>query len=187
FACVRPAPDDARLDVVAEILADRRRGVLHWDAVRFQNFGLADTGELQELRRRHGARAKYDLAAGTRLDLAAQMLVDDADTALALEQDAARRRLGDDVQVSPPLGRLEIAMRHAHAPAAADAGLGLDDAFLVLAVVVAVELVAGGDGGLEQRVVERVLVRHLRNAQQAAGAAPVGAATILVVLDAGEP
>ncbi len=77
-------------------------------------------------------------------------------------------------------------MRHAHAPAPGDAGLGLDDAFLVLAVVVAVELVAGGDGGLEQRVVERVLVRHFRDAQRAAGATPVGTAAILVALDARE-
>ena len=83
-------------------------------------------------------------------------------------------------------GRPQIAMRHAHAPAAADAGLGLDDAFLVLAVVVAVELVAGGDGGLEQRVVERVLVGHLGDAQRAAGAAPVGACAVLVALDARE-
>ena len=113
------------------------------------------------------------------------LLVDDADAALAFEQHAARRRLGDDVQVGAPHGRLEIAMRHAHAPAAADAGLGLDDAFLVLAVVVRVELEAGGDGGLEQGVVQRVLVGHLGDAQRAAGAAPVAAA-LLVALDARE-
>ncbi len=82
-------------------------------------------------------------------------------------------------------GRPQIAMRHAHAPAAADAGLGLDDTFLVLAVVVRVELVAGSDGGLEQRIVERVLVRHLRDSQRAAGAAAVGA-PVLVALDARE-
>ena len=76
-------------------------------------------------------------------------------------------------------------MRHAHAAAAADAGLRLDDAFLVLAVVVRVELVAGGDGGLEQRVVERVLVGHFRYAERAGGAAPVAAA-LLVILDARE-
>ena len=150
-----------------------------------QDLGLADAGELQELRRRHGARAQDDLASGARFDLAAPALVDDADAALALEQDAARRRLGDDVQIAPPPGRPQIAMRHAHAPASGDAGLRLDDAFLVLAVVVRIELVAGGDRGLEQRIVERVLVRHLRDAQRAAGAAPVGAA-VLVALDARE-
>ena len=132
-----------------------------------QHLGPADAGQLQQLRRGDGAGAQDHLAAGARLDLAAAALVDDADAALAFEQHAARRRLGDDAQVGPPHRRLEIAMRHAHAPAAADAGLGLDDAFLVLAVVVGVELEAGGDGGLEQRVVERVLVGHLGDAQRA--------------------
>ena len=85
----------------------------------------------------------------------------------------------------PPLRRLEVAVRHAHAPAAADAGLGLGDAFLVLAVVVGVDAVAGLDGGLEQRVVERVLVRHDRHVQRPAVAAALRAPR-LEILDAVE-
>ncbi len=160
-ALVRHAPGDARIDVVAEVLAHRRQGVANLDAMRFQDLRFADAGELQELRRGHGAGAQDHLAARTRLHLAPPSLVDDACAALALEQQPARRRLGDDGEVGAPHSRPQVAMRHAHAPAATDAGLRLDDAFLVLAVVVRVELVAGGDGGLEQRVVERVLVGHL--------------------------
>ena len=81
---------------------------------------------------------------GTRLHDLAVLLVLDADAALALEQHAQGHGVGDDVQVGRPLHRrLDVAMRHAHAPALVDRGLRLDDAFLVLAVVVGVELEAG--------------------------------------------
>jgi len=39
-------------------------------------------------------------------------------------------------------------MRHAHAAAAIDAGLRLDHAFLVFAVVIGIELVAGATDAL---------------------------------------
>ena len=77
-------------------------------------------------------------------------------------------------------------MGDAHAPALVDRGLGLDDAFLVLAVVVGVELEAGGLGSGEQRVVERVLVGHGRDFQRATGSAAVAAVAVDEVLDAGE-
>ena len=95
--------------------------------------------------------------------------------------------VGDDVEVGRPLHRrLDVAMGHAHAPALVDRGLGLDDAFLVLAVVVGVELEAGGLGRREQRVVERVLVGHGRDLERPVGAAAVAAVAVDEVLDAGE-
>ena len=151
-----------------------------------EHLGLADAGQLEQLRRCHGARAQDDLAPGTRLDLAPPAARRRCRRSACLR--AGRVASAPSVttsQVGSPHRRLEIAVRHAHAPAAADAGLGLDDAFLVLAVVVRVELEAGGDGGLEQRVVQRVLVGHFRDAQRAGRAAAVGAA-LLVALDARE-
>src|SRR5262249_36734559 len=111
--------------------------------------------------------------------------VDDADAALAFQQHASGRSVSDDAQVWAPHRRLEVTVGDAHAPAAADAGLGLDDAFLVFAVVVLVELEAGIDCGFEQGVIQRVLVRHLRDAQRAGSPAPFRAA-FLVALDARE-
>ena len=122
-----------------------------------------------------------------RLHHLAVLLVLDADAALALEQHAQGHGVGDDMQVVRPLHRrLDVAMRHAHAPAPIDRGLRLHDAFLVLAVVVGVELVAGRHGRLEQRVIERVLVGHGRDLERAVGAAAVAAVAVDEVLDAGE-
>jgi len=77
-------------------------------------------------------------------------------------------------------------MRHAHAAAAIDAGLRLDHAFLILAVVIRVELVTGRHRRLEQRVIERVLVGHGGNLERAAGAAAITAVTVCEILHAGE-
>ena len=77
-------------------------------------------------------------------------------------------------------------MRHAHAPALVDRGLRLHDAFLVLAVVVRVELEAGGLRGGEQGVVERILVGHGRYLQRPIGAAPVAAVAVREVLHSRE-
>ena len=65
------APGDAGVDVVAEVLADRRQGVPHGDAVRFQDLGVADAGKLEQLRRGDRAGAQDHLAPRPRLDLAA--------------------------------------------------------------------------------------------------------------------
>src|SRR5262249_16980323 len=81
-----------------------------------------------------------------------------------------------DVEVgrSPGCG-LDVAMGHAHAPALVNRGLGLDDAFLILAVVVGVELEARGLGRREQGVVERILVGHRRDLERPCRAAPLAA------------
>ena len=44
------APDDAGVDMVAEILADRLQLMLDLDAMLFQERGLADAGEFEDLR-----------------------------------------------------------------------------------------------------------------------------------------
>jgi hypothetical protein len=179
-------PDDAGVDVVAEVLADGAQLVLHLDAVLLQQLGPADAGQLQNLRAGDTARRQDGLA---RLGLhhLAVLLVLHADAAFALEQQAQGEGIGDDTEIGRALHRrLDVAMGDTHAPALVDRGLGLDDAFLVLTVVVGVELEAGGLGGGKQRVVERVLVGHGRDFQRATGSAAVAAIAVDEVLDAGE-
>src|SRR4029453_3824208 len=55
-------PARARGIVVAQVLADARQGMTDVDAERAQAVGLADAGQLQELRRVDRARADHDLA-----------------------------------------------------------------------------------------------------------------------------
>ena len=179
------APDDAGVDMVAEVLADGLQLVLHLDAVLLQQLRLADAGEFEDLRAGDAA-GRQDRLLRPGLHRLAVLLVLDADAALALEQDAQRVGVGDDVQVGPLHRRLDVAMGHAHAPALVDRGLRLHDAFLVLAVVVGIDLEAGGLRRLEQRVVERVLVGHGRDLERPVGAAAVRAVAVDEVLHAGE-
>ena len=179
------APDDAGVDVVAEILAHRLQLVLHLDAVLLQQLGLADAGEFEDLRAGHAA-GRQDGLARLRLHDLAVLLVFDSCAALALQQNAQGHCIGDHVKVGALHRRLDVAVRHAHAPALVDRGLRLHDAFLVLAVVVGIELEAGRLGGREQRVVERVLVGHGRDLERPLGAAAVGAVAVDEILHPGE-
>ena len=178
-------PDDAGVDMVAEVLADRFQLVLHLDAVLLQQFRLTDARELEDLRAGDTA-GRQDGLPGLRLYRLAVLFVLDADAALAVEQDSQRVGVGDDVQVGPLHRRFDVAMRDAHAPALVDRGLRLHDAFLILAVVVRVGLEAGGLGGFEQRIVERVLVGHGRDLERPVGASAVRAVAVDEVLHAGE-
>ena len=91
-------PDDAGVDVVAEILAHRLQLVLHLDAVLLQELGLADAGEFEDLRAGDAARRQDGLPRASLHDLAV-LFVLDADAALAFEQDAQGHGVGDDVEV----------------------------------------------------------------------------------------
>ena len=91
-------PDDAGVDMVAEILADRRQLVLHLDAVLLQDLRPADARQLEDLRRRDAARRQDDFR-GARLHDLAVLLVLDADAALALKQHAQRMGVGHDFEV----------------------------------------------------------------------------------------
>src|SRR5262249_25667989 len=159
-------------------LADGVELVPDLDAVLPEELGPPDARQLEDLWAGYAA-GRQDGLPGARLHDLAVLLVFDADAALALQQHAQRHGVGHDLKVGRALHRgLDVAMRHAHAPALVDRGLRLDDAFLVLAVVVRIELVTGRDGGLEQRIVERVPVAYGRDLEGTLGAAAVGAVAV---------
>ena len=151
----------------------------HLDTVLPQQLRTADTRQLEDLRRVDGPRGQHDFAARAGLRDGAADLVFDAGAALAVEQHAQRVRLRHHPQVRPAHRRAQVAERGAHAPPAADRRLCLDHALLVFAVVVRVSLVAGGNGGGEQRVIQRVLVRDFRNMQRPVGAADAARAVLI--------
>src|SRR5437870_4795616 len=99
------------------------------DAIRFEDFGGADAGELQELRRVDGAARKDDLAPGARFVHLAVLTILNADGTLAVEQDASGERIGFDPEIGTPPRRPQISARRRHAQAAFGGDLIETDAF----------------------------------------------------------
>ena len=89
---------DVHLEVVLQVLADARDIGDHVDAEPPQLLGIADPGQLEELRR-CDRPAREDHLAGPGLDSRAAVRVFDADRAVPLEQDPGDERAGLDAKV----------------------------------------------------------------------------------------
>jgi len=89
---LRAARDEAHLHMILQIVADAGRVEHDLDAVRFQQIGGPDAGELQQLRRVVGAAGNQHLPARSRGASVSVLLVFDRVGALALEQDPLRQR-----------------------------------------------------------------------------------------------
>src|SRR5205085_10845911 len=123
--------------VVTQILADAAQRVLHGDPLRFEEFGFADAGELQQLwgvertaREDHLApRADFDFGAA-----APALAIPDADGALTLEDQAGRVHLGAHLEVRPLHRGTQKRARRTHAASFQDRALRVVDAELAFAV-----------------------------------------------------
>src|SRR3954470_11085219 len=131
-AVAADAPLHAWRPMVAQILADAAQFMHHRDTELFQPLGLADAGELEQLRRGDRAGRDDDLACGARLEGLALHGVTHTDTAAALEQQALRGCAGLNAEIAPRARRIEIDARGRVAEAAADGGLRHRNAFLRL-------------------------------------------------------
>ncbi|MNQ61744.1 hypothetical protein D3C85_760650 [compost metagenome] len=149
-----------QLKVILQVFTDARQVVDHRNVELVQQFGRADAGALQDLRRSDGAGAQQHFLA--RLDFNALLggadQVTHADRTLAFEQDLVGQGVGDDGQGRTLLGDVQVATggggtttfrRHGAVHRA--------EAFLLVAVQVfgarVTGLHAGFNHGVEQRVV----------------------------------
>ena len=114
------------------------------------------------------------------MDLAAK-LVGSTDATLTLKDKAAGVSFGDDSQIFPMTDSFQVTFSRTHAPAVSDRRLGAHHALLIGAVVIWITGVTGGFGGIQDGIIERVLIVDL--------AYPLGAfiaaqtvTTLLVVL-----
>src|SRR6516162_5098010 len=131
-------PAGARNVMVAQVLADAGQLMAHLDAKVAQSFGLADAGQLQQLRRVERAGADHDRAPRPSLAHLAGDGIADAGTTLTVEHQPLGQSLRLDMQVPAVANRIEIAARRAHAAAAGNRRLTHRDTFLAGAVVIRV-------------------------------------------------
>jgi hypothetical protein len=141
--------------VILEILPDREVSP-RLDAVGLQFRGHADTREHQELRGVVRACRDDNLSVGAYLSGFVMPLVFDPDRPAAVEQDPARQRVGNDLEVRALHGRVQVGDSRAAPHPVALGELVVADAVLLRAVKVVVRLVAGVLRRLEVGVHQRV-------------------------------
>ncbi len=167
--------------MVLVILADARQRVQHLDAMLAQQLGPADAGQLEKLRRLHGAGGEQHLAPGARFPRAAVQVVGHADRPLAFEQDLLRMRAGLDRQVRAMAHRVQIGRGRAVAESALLRHLVIAEALLVGAVVIGIALESRVDRGIDDGVQQHVLPRHVGDVERTADAAILGDIVLAVL------
>jgi hypothetical protein len=156
--------------VVGETGADARQRVHDVDAERAQPLRLADTGELEQMRRADRACAEDHLAARHGGLLGSGDARFDADGAAVLDQHALHLRERCDAQVGPVAHRLQERLGGVHADAAALRHVEIGDAVIVATVEVGHARDAGRNGCIADGVQDRPMQALALDAQFAAGA-----------------
>src|SRR5689334_21243537 len=105
----------------------------------------------------------------------------DADGLAALEQDAARQRVGGDLEISADLGLPQITHRGRPAAAVLRGELEIAGAFLRRAVEIVVAREAGLLRGLDERLAERMRLADVRHRKRPADAVQPVLATLLML------
>ncbi len=162
--------------MILQVGADARQVMHHRDVQVAQQGRRADAGALQQLRRGDRAAAHQYFAAGVGGDrvVAVAHQVGDADGALAAEQDAVAQGVGDDGQVGPAAGLVQVAAPGGGATALrGDGPVHGAEAFLLVAVEVIGSRVAGLHAGLDHRMEQRVVAGLRRGHADRAVAAMV--------------
>ena len=152
----RAAEDHPRLQMILQVFADAGQRVDDADAEALQQVRRADPRQLQQLRRLERAGAQDHFAARGGLDVAPALTVDDAARAPAVEQHARRVRVGLDVEVRARRRRTQVRNGGRAAQAAPGGQLVVAGAFLRGAVEVVVARNAELDGGVDERVDQRM-------------------------------
>ena len=161
------------LEVVLQVLADARQVVDDVDAERLQLGGVADAGQLQQLRRVDRAAADDDLVGVRPPGRPAAEVERDARRPRAVEHQPAHERVGLHGQVRPVHDRVQVGAGGAQPAAAVDVAVEGRKALLAVAVDVGRELVAGLLDGLEERLEERARGRAALEHERAVAAAPL--------------
>ncbi len=176
---------EAHLQMVLQVGADAGDVGRDRDAVLPQQRGRAEAGELHELRRVEGAAGEDHLAIGARHMRRAAAAILDAGRTAAVEQDAGRERVGDDLEVGAPARLAQIAGRGRAAQPVARGVLEVAGAFLGGAVEVVVARMARLLHGRDERLAQRMRLAHVGHGERPADPVQrVGAA--LLVLGAAE-
>src|SRR5204863_3858412 len=129
---LRPALD-VDLEVVLEVLADAGEIVARPDADSLELLCVADTGELEQLRRVDRPAAEDHLV---RPDAACAASLDDldADGAPALDLEPRHEGAAADLEIRAALDGVQVGAGRAHAPAAVDRAVEPREALLPVAV-----------------------------------------------------
>ncbi|MBC7804171.1 MAG: GMC family oxidoreductase N-terminal domain-containing protein, partial [Candidatus Parcubacteria bacterium] len=159
---------DARLEMVLQVLTHLRLVEHHGNAVFVQQRGGPDAGELQELRRVDGARAKDDFPACRCLALFVSLEVFDRDGARTFEHDSRNQCIRNHPQVRPMQHRSEVAGRGRAAAAVARGQLRVAGAFLRCAVEIRIARMAGLHRGFDEGVAELVRLTLVGDRQRSA-------------------
>ena len=138
--------------MILHVLADAGQRVMGFDADLREMLGIANPGQLQQMRRAHRAGRQDHLALGEDpLDPTLTGKID-PDRALAVEYDAVHQRVGNELQIGTLQGRPQIGPGGAGAAAAAarllaptDAGTGAGRQVVDILAVFEPELHAGLD------------------------------------------
>src|SRR5471030_1298157 len=165
-----------QLKVILQVFADARQVVDHRDVEAFQQFGRANTGALQQLRRSDCAAAHQDFLAGTGLNtfFSGTDQVANANGALAFEQDFVGQGVGDDGQRRTLLGRVQVTASGTGATTVWRHGaVHRAEAFLLVAVQVFGTRVTGLYACFNHRVEQRVVAGFWRGHADRAFAAVV--------------
>ena len=174
------AIDDARVEVILQVLADPRQIVDHYDAVLLQQLSRPDPGKLQQLRRVDRAAREQHLAPRPGSAHDPVLRIFEAYCALALEQHAVRQCADLDAQIGPPHCRPQIRHRRAAAPHVADGHLQRADPVLLGAVEIRIELMAGLLRSGDKGIVQFVPCPQIGDAQWSANAVMLVGAALLV-------
>src|SRR5690348_1435199 len=167
--------------MVLQALADPGQVLHERDPERRQMLLRPDPRQHQELRRVDGAAAQDDLASGACFELPAAPPERDADGAAALEEDLVAERLGHDLQIAPLHRRPQIPDCGRAAPAVARCRLVVAGPVLTRAVEIVIARKAERDGRLDKSLADRVMIRHIRDAERAVGAVELVGATRLML------
>src|SRR6185437_13443048 len=142
----------------------------HRDVVLAQVVGGPDAGQHQQLRAADGPAGQDDLRVGHGELLGAPVQVANADGPAALDLDRGGQCVGEDGQVGPGRGRVQVGVGRRPAPAAALGDLVIADAVLPGAVEVVVGGLPAGLGGGHERAGLAGLVAQVLDAERAHGA-----------------
>jgi len=140
--------------VILQVRAHTRQLVVHLDAGLLQHLTVADTGELQDVRRADGAGGQDHLAVGLHIRHLPATLVAHAHGLLAVEQYPVNQRASHHRQVRAIHDRAQVGVGGGGAHAVLHGHVHGAEAFLLVAVVVlrhrVARLFAGIDEGLVQ-------------------------------------
>jgi hypothetical protein len=175
------AIDDARVEVILQVLADPRQIVDHYDAVLLQQLPRPDPGKLQQLRRVDRAARQQHLAPRPGSAHDPVLRIFEAYCALALEQHAVRQCADLDAQIGPPHCGAQISHGSAAAPHVADGDLQRSDTVLLGAVKVGVEFMARLLRPGNKGVMQFVAGPQIGDAQWTANAVMLVGAAFLVL------